>query len=70
MAAREHSESPSTGGASRRGGRLDVVFGVVGTALQVGTGIVMLPAVAATLAPAELTFWYVFLTIQTLALLI
>jgi O-antigen/teichoic acid export membrane protein len=71
MATHEDMESPAAaGGSTPRSRRLDVVYGVVGTALQVGTGVVMLPAVAATLAPAELTFWYVFLTIQTLAILI
>ena len=50
--------------------RVDFVFGVFGTVLQVGTGVIMLPAAAATLSPSALTFWYVFLTIQTLALLI
>lgn len=53
-----------------RGRRLDVVYGLIGTGLQVGTGVIMLPAVAATLSPSQLTFWYVFLTIQTLAFLI
>ena len=50
--------------------RVDFIFGVFGTFLQVGTGVIMLPAAAATLSPSALTFWYVFLTIQTLALLI
>jgi len=59
------------GRAPRRGDRrLDFLFGVLGTFLQVGTGVIMLPAAAATLSPSSLTFWYVFLTIQTLALLI
>ncbi len=50
--------------------KLDFMFGVLGTVLQVGTGVIMLPAAAATLSPSALTFWYVFLTMQTLALLI
>ena len=57
--------------AARKGGRqLDFVFGLIGTFLQVGTGVIMLPAVATSLTPSALTFWYVFLTIQTLAILI
>jgi len=58
------------GAPKPRGRRLDVVYGLIGTGLQVGTGVIMLPAVAATLSPSHLTFWYIFLTIQTLALLI
>jgi O-antigen/teichoic acid export membrane protein len=38
--------------------------------MQVGSGLIMLPATAAALSPASLTFWYVFLTIHTLSLLI
>lgn len=64
-------EQTSTAVFQRTGGRrLDVVFGLVGTFMQVGSGLVMLPAAASMLSPPALTFWYVFLTIQTLALLI
>ncbi|MDX2233275.1 MAG: O-unit flippase-like protein [Hyphomonadaceae bacterium] len=50
--------------------RLDVLYAIVGTVMQVGTGVLMLPLIAATLSPSALTFWYVFLTIHTLSLLI
>lgn len=60
----------STPPRSHRSRRLDVVYAGIGTLLQVGTGIIMLPAIAATLSPSELTFWYVFLSIHTLAILL
>lgn len=73
-APRSTAAAPGSEGAAparKRGDRrLDFMFGVLGTFLQVGTGVVMLPAAAAALSPSALTFWYVFLTIQTLALLI
>lgn len=52
------------------GRRQDLVFGIVSVALQVVAGVVMLPLTAVMLSSAELTFWYVFLTIQALAVLI
>jgi O-antigen/teichoic acid export membrane protein len=47
----------------RRG---DFAIGALAMFMQMGTGLVMLPATAVFLAPAELAFWSVFLTIQTL----
>lgn len=43
---------------------LDLVVGVVGLFMQVGTGLIMLPLTATMLSPAEVTFWAVFLSIQ------
>lgn len=49
---------------------LDLIYGVVGLFMQVGTGLVMLPLTATMLAPSELTFWSVFLAIQAFSYLI
>lgn len=49
---------------------IDLLFGMVGLFLQVGTGLIMLPLTATMLAPAELTFWSVFLSIQAMSYLI
>lgn len=66
-----HVEDDTKAPLLKKGGRrFDFLFGLVGTFLHVGTGIIMLPVIAATLTPSALTFWYVFMTIQTLALLI
>lgn len=48
---------------SRRG---DMAVGMLGMFMQMGTGLVMLPATAVFLTPSQLTFWSVFLTIQAL----
>lgn len=66
-AAQGGGEPPPRPAGARR---VDAAFAVVGTGLHVGTGLILLPTIAVTLSPSALTFWYVFLTIHTLALLI
>jgi O-antigen/teichoic acid export membrane protein len=48
---------------SRRG---DFIVGGFGMFMQMGTGLIMLPATAVFLSPSDLAFWSVFLTIQVL----
>lgn len=64
-------EAPAVGETLKKKRRhVDLLFGVVGLFLQVGTGLIMLPLTATMLAPAELTFWTVFLSIQAMSYLI
>ncbi len=56
----------SAGSAVRPSRRGDMAVGMLGMFMQMGTGLIMLPATAVLLTPSELTFWSVFLTIQAL----
>lgn len=55
---------------SDRKGATDLIYAIIGTAIQVGSGALMLPFLATTLEAAELTLWYVFLTFFTISLLL
>lgn len=74
MSVMEAADGPGPGAdksvvkEKRRAG--DLAFGVVGLFLQVGTGLIMLPLAAAVLPPAALTFWSVFLVMQTITYLL
>ncbi|SON58000.1 hypothetical protein HDIA_4459 [Hartmannibacter diazotrophicus] len=55
---------------SRRRGGHDLIFGIASQILQMGSGLIILPIVIATLAPHEVGFWYVFMTIQSMVYLL
>ena len=68
-AAATHLPIESFRRASGRGGS-DLVYGLVSQVLQMGSGLLLLPVVVATLTSAEIGFWYVFMSIQSLVYLI